>query len=68
MRSRILSSAFLLAVVAGCTPIPHTRTAGDRRFVCIDGVEYLSPEAGPRAGEPTTPHLKPDGMPYSCNY
>jgi hypothetical protein len=66
MRSRIYSIAFISAVVAGCAPIPHTRTAGDHRFVCIDGVEYL--ESGSHAGEPTTPHLKPDGTPYSCNY
>jgi hypothetical protein len=67
MRSRVISIAFLSALVAGCTPIPHTRVAGDHRFVCIDGVEYIDDASAVPAHNPT-PHLKPDGKPYTCNY
>jgi hypothetical protein len=68
MRSKIISIAFLSALAgAGCTPIPHTRVAGDHRFICIDGVEYLDDSSSSHGDNPT-PHLKPDGKPYTWNY
>ena len=67
MRSQVISIAFLSALVGGCVPIPHTRVEGDHRFTCIDGVEYLDDAASPRGNNPT-PHLKPDGKPYTCSY
>jgi hypothetical protein len=69
MRFRTIAMAFLgTLVVSGCAPAPHIRRVNGNALICVDGVEYLAPEAGPRANEPTTPHLKPDGTPYTCNY
>jgi hypothetical protein len=65
MRSRVISIAFLSGLAAACTAMPHTRfdSAGEHHsFACIDGVEYF--DSGPNP----TPHLKPDGKPYTCNY
>jgi hypothetical protein len=68
MRSKMISIAFLsLLVGGGCSPIPHTRVGGDHRFICIDGVEYLD-DADAVPKQNPTPHLKPDGTPYTCNY
>jgi hypothetical protein len=55
-------------IVSGCVPDPRIHHADGHDLVCVDGVEYIAPDAGPRANEPTTPHLKPDGTPYTCNY
>ena len=67
MRFRIISIAFLPALAGACVPVPHTRVEGMHRFVCIDGVEYLDDSTSPHGDNPT-PHLKPDGKPYTCNY
>jgi hypothetical protein len=67
MRSRMISMALLSALVGGCAPAPHNAVVGGHHFVCIDGVEYFNDGEQVPPRNPT-PHLKPDGKPYSCNY
>ena len=68
MKPHIISFAILSAIPAtGCSPVAHTSVVGEHHFICIDGVEYLD-DADAVPKQNPTPHLKPDGTPYTCNY
>jgi len=66
-RTRVMALSGTL-LVSGCVHDPHIHYADGHDLVRVDGVEYIAPASGPRSNEPTTPHLKPDGTPYTCNY
>lgn len=67
MRPQLISFTFLTALACGCSPAPHTAIAAGHHFVCIDGVEYFDDAEAVPPHNPS-PHLKPDGKPYTCNY
>jgi hypothetical protein len=52
-------------VLTGCnTPENRQSDADDSKRVCIDGVSYIYMRNA--YGSSVSPHLKPDGKPYTC--
>lgn len=55
----------LLAILSGCMQNGQGRVDDKSSRVCIDGVSYIyMPNS---YGGSISPHLKPDGKPYTCN-